>query len=384
VVISDTESIYLYGLDIIAQQQSERLYYVHDGLGSVRQLLDSTGDVEANYAYDPFGVPVVGGDVSNPYQYTGEAWDGEVELLYLRARYYQPEVGRFVSKDPWPGDDQRPGTTNRYVYVMNNPANRTDPMGSKPGDPPESVGRAPTRYQLRDPYASYNGYTVLREAGYSAGAVHHAVMGPFALPSVAADMARYASTGYSRSASVSQAEYMLLAWFLQRGPQKQFFGPEYSLTQDVRRSQAVAVFRQQWRDDAQTFGSYRVPYSRLAQSIDQRDGTLRSQLAAWAALVQKHAQLGLCVIGLGSRVAEGGIDPTGAIFGSFNDITVWPLGNPPDRVVFVVHNRMGKASLSRWPGTTSHRWENEPRSETWWGGTVDQYFYWYERNPNSM
>jgi RHS repeat-associated protein len=117
VVISDTEAVYLYGLDILAQQQSERLYYAHDGLGSVRQLLDSTGDIETNYAYDPFGVPVVGGDVSNPYQYTGEAWGAEVELLYLRARYYQPEVGRFVTKDPWAGDVWRPGTLNRYAYV---------------------------------------------------------------------------------------------------------------------------------------------------------------------------------------------------------------------------------------------------------------------------
>jgi hypothetical protein len=64
VVISDTEAVYLYGLDILARQQSERLYYMHDGLGSVRQLLDSTGDLETTYAYDPFGVPVVGGDVS--------------------------------------------------------------------------------------------------------------------------------------------------------------------------------------------------------------------------------------------------------------------------------------------------------------------------------
>ena len=60
VVISDTEAIYLYGLDIIAQQQSETLYYVHDGLGSVRQLVDTTGQIETNYAYDPFGVPQVG------------------------------------------------------------------------------------------------------------------------------------------------------------------------------------------------------------------------------------------------------------------------------------------------------------------------------------
>jgi RHS repeat-associated protein len=130
VVISDTDAVYLYGLDIIAQQQSERLYYMHDGLGSVRQLVDTTGQVEANYAYDPFGVPVVEGDESNPYQYTGEAWDAEVGLLYLRARYYQPEVGRFVSRDPWTGSTGRPqAMSGPYTYVGNNPATYVDPTG---------------------------------------------------------------------------------------------------------------------------------------------------------------------------------------------------------------------------------------------------------------
>jgi RHS repeat-associated protein len=135
VVISDTEAVYLYGLDIIAQQQSERLYYVHDGLGSVRQLLDTTGQIETNYAYDPFGVPLVEGEVYNPYQYTGEAWDTEVELLYLRARYYQPEVGRFITKDPWVGLTGRPGTLNPYPYVTSNPINRIDPGGLDGGEP---------------------------------------------------------------------------------------------------------------------------------------------------------------------------------------------------------------------------------------------------------
>jgi RHS repeat-associated protein len=132
VVISDTEAVYLYGLDIIAQQQSERLYYVHDGLGSVRQLVDTTGQIETNYAYDPFGVPLVGAEVYNPYQFTGEAWDAEVGLLYLRARYYQPEVGRFITKDPWAGSQRSPSTSNRYVYVMNDPVNMMDRSGLAP------------------------------------------------------------------------------------------------------------------------------------------------------------------------------------------------------------------------------------------------------------
>jgi RHS repeat-associated protein len=145
VVVSDTEAVYLYGLDIIAQQQAERLYYFHDGLGSVRQMLDSTGEVQTNYAYDPFGVPVVAGDGSNPYQFTGEAWDGEVELLYLRARYYQPEVGRFITKDPWGGDTQRPATLNRYVYVTNNPINRRDPTGRQEIQPTPTPTERETR-----------------------------------------------------------------------------------------------------------------------------------------------------------------------------------------------------------------------------------------------
>jgi uncharacterized protein RhaS with RHS repeats len=73
-VISDTEAVYLYGLGIIAQRHAERLYYVHDGLGSMRQLLDSAGQIETNYAYDAFVVPLVGGDACNAYQFSGEGW----------------------------------------------------------------------------------------------------------------------------------------------------------------------------------------------------------------------------------------------------------------------------------------------------------------------
>jgi len=152
VVISDTEAVYLYGLDIIAQQQSERSYYAHDGLGSVRQLVDSTGQIETNYAYDPFGVPLVGDEVYNPYQFTGEAWDAEVELLNLRARYYQPEVGRFITSDPIGADPQYPSASHRWVYVANNPINVTDPTGMAPlvGAYEGSAGTGQTLWDDRD------------------------------------------------------------------------------------------------------------------------------------------------------------------------------------------------------------------------------------------
>jgi RHS repeat-associated protein len=173
VVISDTEPVYLHGLDIIAQQQAERLYYLHDGLGSVRQLVDSTGHIETNYAYDPFGVPLVGGEVYNPYQFTGQAWDAEVQLLYLRARYYQPQVGRFVTKDPWVGHVRRPGTLNGYVYVADNPINLSDRSGLQgcgPGFicPPFDPDLVRDAELLEQDYGVFLGreYLVLGEGGF--------------------------------------------------------------------------------------------------------------------------------------------------------------------------------------------------------------------------
>ena len=109
--------------------------------------LGTAGQIRTNYAYDPFGVPLVAGDVYNPYQFTGEAWDAEVGLLYLRARYYQPETGRFISKDPWEGNQRSPATLNPYAYVADNPVNLVDPTGQT-RRPPYPVAFAPYPYDV--------------------------------------------------------------------------------------------------------------------------------------------------------------------------------------------------------------------------------------------
>jgi RHS repeat-associated protein len=115
------QTAYLYGHDLLAQYDSGTwAYHVNDGLGSVRQLADAAGQVVQSYSFDPFGVPL-GESGGEPYGYTGEQWDAEVELLYLRTRYYEPGVGRFVSKDQWGGREQKPQTLNRFVYVTSNP-----------------------------------------------------------------------------------------------------------------------------------------------------------------------------------------------------------------------------------------------------------------------
>lgn len=96
---------------------------MHDGLGSVRQPARANGQIATTYAYDPFGVSLSAGTVPNPYRFTGEAWYAEVGLLYLRARYYRPATGRFITRDPWAGDVWQLGTLNACAYVRNNSVN---------------------------------------------------------------------------------------------------------------------------------------------------------------------------------------------------------------------------------------------------------------------
>jgi RHS repeat-associated protein len=103
-------------------------YNAADGLGSVRQRLDESGQIDGELSYRPFGSPLVG-DSGDPYGFTGEWWEAEIESLYLRARYLQVETGRFISPDPWLGDYQRPMSLNRWIYVEGNPINRKDPSG---------------------------------------------------------------------------------------------------------------------------------------------------------------------------------------------------------------------------------------------------------------
>jgi RHS repeat-associated protein len=78
--------------------------------------------------YRPFGSPLAG-EGGSPYGFTGEWWEGDAGLLFLRARYYQPGTGRFLSQDAWRGNVWRPATLHRYVYVLNNSVNGIDPSG---------------------------------------------------------------------------------------------------------------------------------------------------------------------------------------------------------------------------------------------------------------
>jgi RHS repeat-associated protein len=102
-----------------------RYFYLKDGLNSTVALTDETGTVAATYAYDAFGAPSAStGAVANPFTYTGREYDAHAGLLYLRSRYYDPHLARFLSEDPV----LHP---NPYPYVDNDPTNRRDPSGAQ-------------------------------------------------------------------------------------------------------------------------------------------------------------------------------------------------------------------------------------------------------------
>ena len=122
---------YVYGKDLLSRTTGGASdYYLYDGFGSVRGLSNTSGSVTDSYAYDAYGMLLDGVDVdANPYRYRGEQYDAELDAYYLRARYYQPGTGRFLTTDPVEGFPIEPLSQHRYLYGNGNPVSMLDPSG---------------------------------------------------------------------------------------------------------------------------------------------------------------------------------------------------------------------------------------------------------------
>ncbi|MGV1100661.1 RHS repeat domain-containing protein [Thiovibrio sp. JS02] len=108
------------------EQKGRTFFYHADGLGSIVSLTDAKNHVVQSYEYDSFGnMQHHGDEVKQPYAYTAREWDQETGLYFYRARYYDPQVGRFISKDPI----GFAGGINVYAYVSNNGVTLNDPFG---------------------------------------------------------------------------------------------------------------------------------------------------------------------------------------------------------------------------------------------------------------
>jgi len=132
VILQDSAYTYVYGLGLISQTDGagSQTYMLPDGTKSNETLTDGSGTVSRSYKYDVFGsVRSTSGTGSTDFRYAAEQYDDTVGLIYLRARYYDPATGRFLSKDPAGGKLSSPVTQNKYTYAGNNPVNAGDPTG---------------------------------------------------------------------------------------------------------------------------------------------------------------------------------------------------------------------------------------------------------------
>ena len=117
-------------------------YFVCNWRGDVTEIYDSTGALAASYSYDAWGKVVSVKDASgaaitssthianvNPIRYRGYYYDTETSLYYLKSRYYDPQVKRFLNADGYAATGQSILGNNMFAYCDNNPVNRADSTG---------------------------------------------------------------------------------------------------------------------------------------------------------------------------------------------------------------------------------------------------------------
>ncbi len=126
---------YSYGHDLLSQRTAAGTvhFYGYDGQGSVRKLYNSSGTQTDTYVYDAWGKLVTADSTTptaNHYRYTGEQWDADLGMYYLRARYYRAENGRFWTMDSYEGSQSDPLSLHKYLYAHASPVNGWDPSGN--------------------------------------------------------------------------------------------------------------------------------------------------------------------------------------------------------------------------------------------------------------
>ncbi len=105
-------------------------FYHSNALGSITSLTDEAGQVAATYGYDAFGTVVEMKGSASRFLHAAREYDAAIGLYYVRARYYDPRLGRFISADPQWADWSDPLALNRYAYVRNAPTRYIDRSGA--------------------------------------------------------------------------------------------------------------------------------------------------------------------------------------------------------------------------------------------------------------
>ena len=296
---------------------------------------NATGASTATQRYYPWGAQRGTGQVTTPCRFTGQREESTIGLYFYNARWYDAALARFAQADTIVPEPGNPQALNRYAYTLNNPVKYTDPSGHV-YDPFVGAGMP------RSPFPTF---------------------GP-----------------YDRGESIRQALTLAVNWITETGATVKEFLPDNSLTQDVMHDPQMAKFREVWKA-----AGYELPFN-SASTIDVRSQkiTITGLQKGAKTYADEHVQLLHGVLGLGSDAPEGQDDAVGAVLGSLDKISVKEA--PYGMVKFTVHNVMNWASLTRIPSTNISLlpidFPRELGAPFVAGGHSEQYFYWWERNPN--
>lgn len=119
-----------FGKKTTINQETNTYYYHTDQLRSTRLVTDSNKNIITAILYNPYGETNTEEGIEEDYLFTGKQEDS-TGLYYFMGRYYDPGVGRFLTRDSEFGQTNRPQTLNKYTYVLENPLKFVDPDGSE-------------------------------------------------------------------------------------------------------------------------------------------------------------------------------------------------------------------------------------------------------------
>ena len=134
---TDSKTTYfVYGIGLISQEyDNEVLFYHFNNIGSTEAVTSLDGKIQEKFEYGPYGELLSENKCGTIFLYNGEygVSTDENGLYYMRARYYNPEIKRFINQDVVIGSIVDSPSLNRYAYVEGNPISLADPFGLSPG-----------------------------------------------------------------------------------------------------------------------------------------------------------------------------------------------------------------------------------------------------------
>ena len=355
-------------------------YLLQDHLKSSSSFVNQSGDTLANNYYYPYGgnrAQGAPGAFSNwstkrfTSQYHESSLPGGEGLSYYNARWYDPQLGRFLSADTIVPGPANPQAFNRYSYVFNNPLRFTDPSGH---DPCDNGGKC-----YGGPYRGGNSYSPIRYPRSQGkplivGAKPYPAVSPlyyfygFELPFGNGGTSGIFGDGkqYSSLHAKWEGDFIVTCWFTESCS---------ALTQDLRAEPGMQQRRAEWAAN-----NYVLPF-RDGVSQEVRDPTVPRSVRVingTIVLLRENGQMAANMFSLGSTTPEGTLDPVGSVIGGYR-VNLYDAGD--GLVLFEAVNVTSLGSGARIPGTSDQFLESRSQSKPGPGGNFTQVFYWWERMP---